>query len=94
MCTGDEGLQHESQQHLQGEQCYGGRTVSVGVHGAVADGQLRLEGKREGGGEASHVFDAQHMPGRWRVVIKHLQVSVDTGEQVPQHSKQQPVKQE
>lgn len=94
MCTGDEGLQHESQQHLQGEQRYGGWTVSVGVHGAVPDGQLRLEGKREGGGEARHVFDTQHVSGRWGVVVGHIQVPVDTGEEVPQHCEQQPVKQE
>lgn len=94
VCTSDEGLQHESQQHLQGEQRYGGRTVSVGIHGTVPDGQLRLEGEREGSGEARHVFDAQHVPRRWGVVVGHIQVSVDTGEQVPQHRKQQPVKQE
>lgn len=94
MCTGDEGLQHEAQQHLEGEQRYGGWTVSVGVHGAVPDGQLRLEGKREGGSEARHMFDAQHVAGWWGVVIGHIQVSVDTGEQVPQHCEQQPVEQE
>lgn len=94
MCTSDEGLQHEAQQHLQGEQRYGSWTVSVGVHGAIPDGQLSLQGKREGGGEARHVFDAQHVARWWGVVVRHIQVSIDTGEQVPQHCEQQPVKQE
>lgn len=90
-CTCDERFEHEAEQHLHCQQGYGTRTVSAGVHGAVANGQLGLQREGEGGGKAGYVLHADNVALRWSIVVQYCKVSIQISQQVPQAGKQQPV---